>query len=165
MSRYQLLDAIADAYVPALGLAWLLACVAGARRHGWPAGGARLLLGLLGLGLAYGVGWLDARGALWARLGLDYSTHSAVAAAMVAALATGLPRLRWPLGLSLLAYVLLMLYQGYHTLADIASTLAILAVPLCGLALALQPRIARARNAVAHAGTRDAGGAGHTMRS
>jgi hypothetical protein len=160
---YELLDRIADAYVPALGLVWLIACLVDFRRKGWRAGGARLLLGLLGLALVYGVAWLDARGALWARFGLDYSTHTAVAAAMIAAAATAASRLRWPLGLSFAAYGVLMLYQRYHTLGDIVSTLTILAVPLCGLALLLHAPIARGRNAAARADGSDMPDAGPTM--
>ncbi len=162
---YEQLDRIADAYIPALALVWLVACIVTGRARGWPAGAARLLLGLLALALVYGVAWVDARGALWPRFGLDYSTHTAVAAAVIVAIATAAPRCWWPLALSFVAYGLLMLYQRYHTLGDIASTLAVLAVPLWGLALMLQPRIARPRNAVAQAGGPGPADAGHTMSS
>ncbi len=162
---YEQLDRIADAYIPALALIWLIACIATGRARGWQAGVARLLLGVLALVLVYGVAWLDERGALWPRFGLDYSTHTAVAAAVIVAITTAARRLRWLLALSFVGYCLLMLYQRYHTLGDIASTLAVLAVPLWGLALILQPRIARGRNAVAQAAGPGAPDAGHTMSS
>ena len=134
MTRYELLDRLADAYVPALGLVWLGACVLSGLRHGPRAGLARLFLGLGAMVFAYGLMWLDARFGFWPRFGLDYSTHAAVALAFATAIMPNWRRARWPVAVSLVAYVLLMLVQRYHTVADIASTTAVLALPLAGLA-------------------------------
>ena len=134
MTRYQLLDAIADAYTPLLGLAWLATCLLSARHHGARAGLARLALGLAGATVVYALAWLDARAGLWPRAGLDYSTHTAIALAFAAAILPRWPRARVPLVGSLLAYAALMLVQRYHTPADIVSTAAALLPPLAGLA-------------------------------
>jgi hypothetical protein len=80
--------------------------------------------------IAYGLMFLDLRLQIWPARGLDYSTHTAVALALVAFLSFNKPNLLilW-LG-SLIAYLLLMLYQRYHTFSDIALTSVIFLVPV-----------------------------------
>lgn len=133
MPSFETLDRIADAHNPLLGLAWVaLVAAAAFSRQGRVALG-RALFGLGTLVVAYGLEYVDIATGLWPRFGLDYSTHTAVAVAMVATL--------WacwrPAGIAALAtfalYVPLMVYQGYHPPGDIASTalaVALLTAPL-----------------------------------
>jgi hypothetical protein len=127
MPDYETLDAIADAYIPSLGLIWLAVSLAAFAARSWRLGGWRLLLGLSGLAVGYAVMFLDEALGIWPRLGLDYSTHTALAIAFVAVNGRLLPRL-WALwGASLAAYMGLMLYQEYHSALDVLTTAAVVA--------------------------------------
>jgi hypothetical protein len=96
----------------------------------WRLAGLRLLAVTLTLSIAYGLMFFDGWFNIWSTFGHDYSTHTAVSLALVAFLITDKPSFAalW-LG-SFAAYVLLMLYQGYHTIADIAVTGVIAMVPI-----------------------------------
>lgn len=119
---------VADAYIPALLLACLAIIADAARLGEWRRVVLRLTSVLSGAGIAFGVGWLDSRYGFWPRLGMDYSTHTAVALVLGLFLLLNLRRGRW-LGLgSLPAYGLLMGYLGYHSVADMLSTAVVVAV-------------------------------------
>lgn len=143
MLSYENLDRIADAYNPLLGLMWLLLSGWAFARRGWRAGLASMGLGLATLIVAYGLMAIDNKLKLWSAMGLDYSTHTAVAFAVVATIVTIERRLRIALPLSLLAYCALMLYQRYHSVADMATTMAALTLPIGALAYALRGVVAR----------------------
>lgn len=115
----------------------LLVCRAFVRRA-WRIGLIQVGLGIGTLLIAYGLMWLDNAYRFWPVLGLDYSTHTAVAFALCTTIFTISRPLRLVVVASLAAYVLLMLYQQYHTVEDIASTLVVVAIPVCALAYALQ---------------------------
>ncbi len=125
MFSYDTLDTIADSYSPLL----FIACVIrGAFRF---KNNDRLvsLKGVAGILLCYLVMVIDNRFLFWQSLGLDYSTHSSVAFA----LAYFLVHRKWRSGIlqlavtaSLLAYYGLEIYQQYHSLADIVSTLVVI---------------------------------------
>lgn len=87
----------------------------------------------MGLALAYGIMFIDNVYNIWSRWGLDYSTHTAVSLVLVTYLSLLVPRwlLLWQL--SFFSYCGLMLYQKYHTVADILSTGVTLAVGIGGL--------------------------------
>lgn len=125
MPSHETLDAIADAYIPALLIIALGAALWPVRQQQWRDGVCRVrdLLGLLTI--AYGLMALDNYLQLWPALQLDYSTHTAVALALC--LYLHVYRSRWRLAwwLSLFCYALLMLYQRYHGLADIVTTAAV----------------------------------------
>lgn len=134
MLSYETLDAIADAYNPLLATISLLLVVLHMFRAQWkPAG-----LGLAGFSavavVAYGFMFLDNFWRVWPAFGLDYSTHTATALGLVMLLALQTGRLRVLWFGSLLCYVLLMVYQRYHTFADIATTALVVVIPL-GLGL------------------------------
>ncbi len=115
-----LLDQIADAYVPLL-----LAIALGVATVKWMSGQRWFWLRLLASALlVYGLMLTDNRWHWWATLGLDYSTHTAAALALVIFIGVGLcTRLTWILlATSLLAYGELMFYLGYHTWGDIFAT-------------------------------------------
>jgi hypothetical protein len=119
-------DQIADAVNPTLGVITLALSLA-IRRAGSPPRWAQLLLTLTAVAGIYAVGWLDARFALWARVGLDYSTHTAVCVALVASLYM----IDWRLGVAgaviAMLYGMLMLHQKYHSPGDILSTTLVIA--------------------------------------
>lgn len=133
MPSYETLDAIADAYVPALGILWLLLVLAALLAREWKAALMRLALGSANLVVAYGLMWLDSMLGAWSAIGLDYSTHAAVAFALVLAAGTIARHLLLPAALSLALYACLMLYQQYHSVADIASTLLVIGPPIAAL--------------------------------
>src|SRR5690606_6806076 len=73
--------------------------------------------------VSYGLMFLDNALGIWPAVGLDYSTHTAVALTLVLSLC-GLARPFWKLlASSFVLYALLMLYQKYHTVPDILSTM------------------------------------------
>ncbi len=79
--------------------------------------------------LAYGLVFLDLRLGLWSHVGLDYSTHTAVSLVLALFLSSSWPRLGTLWRGSWVAYILLMSYQRYHTLADIAVTAFAVGIP------------------------------------
>ena len=130
MFSYQALDRVADAYNPLLGVAWLIVSVYPLFDRRWRVAGIRIGLGLAALLIAYGLMWLDSALSLWASLGLDYSTHTAVSLALAMSTVIIFPASRLPVAVSLLGYFGLMLYQRYHTPLDIISTSLVLCGPL-----------------------------------
>ena len=126
--NYESWDRIADAVNPTLGLITLALSLA-MRRPGNPPRWAQLLLTLAAVASVYAIGWLDSRFALWPAAGLDFSTHTGVHVAIV----TSLWMIDRRLGIAgvviALLYGALMIYQKYHSPADIAST-AIVIAPL-----------------------------------
>lgn len=134
MPSYQTLDAIADAYVPALALLWLLLVLVALLARRWQAALMRVGLGAATLAIAYGLMWLDGVLGAWAAAGLDYSTHAAVAFALVSVAGAASRRLVLPAAISLVLYAGLMLYQRYHSVADIVSTLIVAGLPMASIA-------------------------------
>jgi hypothetical protein len=76
----------------------------------------------IALGWAYLLHFVDRAFGIWKGFDLDYSTHTAVAVA----LGTSLARLGWAWAVATaalwVAYTMLMIQMGYHTLADILTT-------------------------------------------
>jgi hypothetical protein len=122
LTTYDVLDHIADSVNPtlallALSLPWLRAYRSRALSP-W----TRVAAALLCVGVAYAGQALDRFTGAWPALSLDYSGHSAVCVALLVSLAH-LSR-RWIAGSVAIgtAYAALMIYQGYHTFADIVTT-------------------------------------------
>lgn len=130
MPSYETLDSIADAYIPLLAILSLSFIVISVFKSRWRVAGLQILALTFVLLIAYGLMFLDNRFQIWPAFGLDYSTHTAVSLALVAFLSFNKSNwlIVW-LG-SLIAYLLLMLYQRYHTFSDIAVTSAVILVPL-----------------------------------
>jgi len=139
MPSYQILDNIADAYIPALAILCLCLLIKKFIARDWQ----RLLreggFFVVGLVVAYAIMFVDNHLSLWPQFNMDYSTHTAVALVLVVNLwvmKNSLQRV-WSVSLlvSLLGYFLLMLYQQYHSVADIISTSLVvgaLVLPLAG---------------------------------
>ena len=122
----QLLSIVADYYIPFLLLITLgvgtLEIMRGYRWF-W----VKLFASAI---LVFSVMLLDYYLKLWAMLGLDYSTHTALALALVIFVANGLQsRLGWVcLVTSFLAYMELMFYLGYHSWGDMGLTVVVIGV-------------------------------------
>ncbi len=138
-ATHPLLDALADAFDPLLALLALAAPWLRRPRAWRPALGYYLAAGLA-IGLVYLVRALDLRYQLWGALGLDYSTHSAFATALVASMAAFNRRWALPLLLALVLYFCLMLSMGYHTVLDVVTS-----APLAAAAAWLAHRAVAAR--------------------
>lgn len=82
--------------------------------------------------LVFSVMLLDYYVRIWALLGLDYSTHTALALALVIFIGTGLQsRMGWGFLLaSFLAFLQLMSHLVYHSWADMGSTVGVIGAGL-----------------------------------
>ena len=133
MLDYQTLDTIADAYSPLIALIALFCIFYSAKKLDWGKCRAQVALLLGGLFIIYGLQFLDNHFIIWGRFSLDYSTHTAFAWVFTLFLIVNLPKYSSVLGVSVFAYMSLMLYQGYHSVNDMATTLivvSLLQVPL-----------------------------------
>lgn len=122
---YQQLDAIADGVNPALAILTLILpfLVRPSSSH------SRSLFFLgtaISMGTMYFIGWLDKRLGIWPALELDYSSHTGFAVVLLVSLSTWNRRLIVPSALILFSYITLMLYQKYHSVADIATTAVVI---------------------------------------
>jgi hypothetical protein len=127
---WETLDAIADSVNPVLGIValvwpWLV------WRDSWRRAALSVASTLLSVGFAYFVAALDARYGWWPSVEMDFSTHTAVAVALVVSLCAIRPSLWFAWVAVLCGYVVLMLHQDYHTLKEIVTTAAVIAPPLC----------------------------------
>ena len=145
---YETLDRIADAYIPLLLVCFFIFAVSAltSSKTCWRKARNLLIVCVVMLIWIYGMYFLDQQWLIWHRLGLDYSTHTAVAAALCAQLwhlsSPANPcRPIWPL--SLLIYCVLMHYQQYHTWSDMLLTLLYMGI---GIWLLQQLRISEKRN-------------------
>lgn len=118
---YEVLDSIADSYNPLLFLGYIIFCV-----WYWRAGDRLAVLrGFCGVVVAYVFMFVDKNWQLWSSVGLDYSTHSAVALALIV-FHIHKRSLRSPpailLSISLVIYYILVVYQQYHSILDVVTT-------------------------------------------
>jgi hypothetical protein len=74
----------------------------------------------------YLLAWIDNSLRLWPAFGLDYSGHTGFATVLLASIVLWHRRLLIPSILALCAYAGLMLYQKYHSVADIVTTLIVI---------------------------------------
>ena len=138
MLDYQTLDTIADAYTPLLAILSVAVIVGRAFHRRWKLAYLNFSLFLTEGIISYGLMYLDRAFQLWPSVGLDYSTHTAVALVLVVFLTLTLPRYALFWSVSLLCYLLLMLYQKYHSLSDIISTVFAVGILLLPIVLLFQ---------------------------
>lgn len=119
---YKQWDVIADAYIPILAILFLVFIVRLIFKKQFKL--SATLLAVTGLSIVYVYGWmyLDIKLGIWPRIGWDYSTHTALAWALVWANVFAYKNSRIPVFISLGLYLGLMDYQNYHTWADMIST-------------------------------------------
>lgn len=127
MNTYELLDTIADSYNPILFICYLAYSVIYYKQ------GDKLawLRGLSGIVLCYVLMAVDKTYKIWEGLGLDYSTHSAVSLVLIIFLVHKrryTSKTTFSIISSLFAYYMLVLYQKYHTTADIISTIIVVSI-------------------------------------
>ena len=138
---YESWDRVADAINPILGVITLALSLA-IRRPGNPPRWAQLILTLTAVASVYAIRWLDGHYALWPAAGMEFSTHAGVHVAIVASLWMIDRRLGIAGVVIALLYGALMLYQKYHSFADIASTVVVIAPLALGIWI-LGQRVAR----------------------
>lgn len=119
---YDNLDMIADAYIPSLGILVGIYFIYIFYKKDYYLLKKSIISLLILLFFSYGFMFLDNTFGWWPTLGLDYSTHTALAMSLVLFLSFYIKKIRIFTIISFIAYVLLMLYQKYHTLADIITT-------------------------------------------
>jgi hypothetical protein len=132
MPDFQTLDKIADAFNPAIGLAWIFGhvwlLIVGPRKSAL----ARFALAIAATVWAYALMAIKNAVDLQDLVGLSYSTHSGVTAAFVLAYWLVGKRIGAAVTVLALLYGALILHQGYHTPLEVIASAA--AVTLPGLA-------------------------------
>lgn len=120
-SHYVVLDAIADAVNPLLALTAIIVLALELRRGRWRSS----LATALGVAGIYVVMFADRSLHLWQRYHADYSTHTAFATTLTVSLM--LMRPAWRVGLLTvwIAYLVLIVVNGYHSVSDVLIAAAI----------------------------------------
>ena len=116
MLTYEQLDFIADLYIPVLAFISLYFLVKNTINIALVVGAVTYIYLLM---------FVDKYFLIWQSLGLDYSTHTALALVFVVFLALKSTRLMLFALLSMLLYAGLMVYQEYHSVLDIVTTGAV----------------------------------------
>lgn len=109
---------IADLYTPLLLLTWLYYWRKASRQTRQ----STIKSLLIGAVIVYGVMLLDNALNIWPSMGMDYSTHSALALLLVVALSLQNKPLLSIAPVSLCAYFYLMWRLNYHSVADMLTT-------------------------------------------
>ena len=139
MLDYHTLDNIADAYTPLLALVCLRLLAKTVFLKQFSQLKLQGLFIIYSLLVSYGIMAWDNKFSIWPALGLDYSTHTAVAFSLVASLCLmSKPLSKWwiaSLFTSLLMYGALMKYQNYHSYTDMLSTALVVAIFLAPVAV------------------------------
>jgi hypothetical protein len=119
---YEVLDSIADFYNPMLFLGYIIFSVLY-----WQAGDRLAVLrGFCGGVVAYIFMFVNKNWQFWASVELDYSTHSAVALALIVFHIHKRSIKSRPailLSMSLVIYYILVVYQQYHSAMDVVTTI------------------------------------------
>jgi len=126
MTTYEKLDFIADSYNPALLLFSLVLVAFTFKSEGAKLSGVKSGLLLILILLVYIFQLLDSNLNLWSSFGLNYSTHTAFSLAIVCFVLYSSRKTKIVIMFSFLGYLILMLYQKYHTVADILTTIAVI---------------------------------------
>jgi len=126
-----LLAIVADLYTPLLGLYYLRNVTRA------DLGSKRVLFYLVvfNLAIAWGGMLADRAGHIWPSWSLDYSTHTAVALALVISLSLSRPAQSVYWAASMFAYAGLMIMLGYHSAADIMTTALATGVLMCAVSM------------------------------
>ena len=127
MLSYQQVDFIADAYIPILLVAALILIFHKVYLGELGKAKSASLKLIVSIAWIYGLMVVDNIFKIWPYFALDYSTHTALALALISFLLTQpyaakTQQKRLMLCLSLIGYAALMLYQEYHSLSDIVTT-------------------------------------------
>ncbi|WP_299492611.1 hypothetical protein [uncultured Shewanella sp.] len=126
---YQEWGVIADSYIPLLGISFIITIVRTSLRQNWATAKQPIFGILLSICFIYGLMWLDQIMTIWPRLGLDYSTHTALALVFVVYFSLQSTKQCFWAIFSMVLYCLLMRYQQYHSVIDIITT-SIITLPI-----------------------------------
>ncbi|MFL0801013.1 MAG: hypothetical protein K6L80_11220 [Agarilytica sp.] len=130
---YHQLDIVADSYIPLLLLTSVLFVIRDAHSQGFSKALTHILILLSCITAAYSVMFFDLWLTLWPRVGMDYSTHTAVAWVFVVFLfkrtktEKKINIIQSLVMVSMTAYLGLMCYQKYHTALDLITTSLVVA--------------------------------------
>ena len=126
MTTFEKLDFIADSVNPALVALTIIFIVYNYIRQGVKTRKKNLIYFLLAIVCVYVLRFLDSKFKWGLSFGLDYSTHTALSLVCTMCLVKLSRKLQLLWWTAWLMYLLLMLYQGYHTIMDIVSTSVVL---------------------------------------
>lgn len=122
MTEYEILDAVADAYNPILLIGSIgILIYSIAQKNSLYSNQTKEFV-LIGL-VVYGWFYLDKIFGIWSLFNLDYSTHTAAGFSLTFYLFINSKHLRNFVWVFFIAYLILILYQQYHTVLDILTTL------------------------------------------
>lgn len=138
MMSYQQLDFVADSYIPILLLFVLITLLKGVFKEGVLKVLQSALPFIIGVVFIYALMFIDNTFKIWTTLTLDYSTHTALALVFVCGVSFWGKKQRITVITSMIFYCLLMLYQQYHTVMDILSTVVVVLPMLCLINLRLK---------------------------
>lgn len=125
---HEMLSIAADLYTPALLALFVFSAITHYKQGNRGHVGSCCSLLLLLIALSYLLMALDQHWLWYQRYFLDYSTHTAIALSLALSLYLLSGSAAW-LAASLACYLSVMVILGYHTIADIIATLALL-IPL-----------------------------------
>lgn len=117
-------------YNPTLGMIALALIGMSLFAREWRVSSIRTLHLALGLTIAYGLMFADNTFGLWSSFGFDFSTHTAVAVALVTYLCVHAPKAALVWIISLVGYFIFMVYKGYHGVLDVITTTVAVLLPL-----------------------------------
>jgi len=120
MTLYEKLDVIADSYNPILLLISLVMIMLSFKSKGKNYAFYEAVLLITLMLLVYGFQFIDKQLNIWSSLGLDYSTHTAFSVAIVFFVL--FKDIKIYIIISFICYIALMLFQKYHTISDILTT-------------------------------------------
>jgi hypothetical protein len=125
MLSHQTLKIVADSVNPTLGVL-ALALPFAKWRGQWRPSAKHIAITVLTVALTYSLRAALGLEAVWAHWGMDFSTHGAICIVLGVALASLSWRRSWTWGAVFVGYDSLMVYQAYHTWADIGTTTAVM---------------------------------------
>lgn len=125
MLSHQTLKIVADSVNPSLGVL-VLALPFAKWRGQWRPASVHIAVTLVTVTLTYLLRAVFNLEAVWASWGLDFSTHGAICIVLVVALSSLEWKRIWVWGAVFVSYDALMVYQSYHTWADIGTTSAVM---------------------------------------
>ncbi|MBT7409795.1 MAG: hypothetical protein HN826_08855, partial [Methylococcales bacterium] len=126
---YQQLGFIADTYIPILFLTSCVILIKEISALGFKPNHQQIRSIILSVVVIFFIMLIDSQLQIWSKIGLDYSTHTALSLVFVIFLSfKGKISLLLSV-ISMVCYAILMMIQNYHTMADILST-AIVIIPI-----------------------------------
>ncbi len=138
---YEQIDFIADLYIPTL-FVFILALIAHSLKKKPRSQPVipTVQTAIVSIAIVYTLMFVDLQFRFWPTFGLDYSTHTALGLALSFSISLMKRAFIIPVGLSFVAYCGVMLYQGYHSVLDIVTTIIVVLPLLLGANFKLEGR-------------------------